>query len=495
MIDERQRFFIERSCREYAKLDDASIETILDVVKMLKLFSQISNYEVFIDIKVVDDDLMFVIAEQLSEESYYEYSYLGDFIYRENEPAVFSSYETASVQESLGTSLNKKNGGKIITNQRAMPILHDEEVVAILILEKSIDVNDGSALPSLVRSSKISEIMLALIETKVDNIDIQIHEGVMFFNHEGSLLYANKYAEDLYRGFGYVSIFDRHFDALNLSSRPFTELLDAIALGSDESLEMQAGSDAVEDAGVIFFQEQTVLVASRYFLIRFAVLAQLESYLVMFIDDVTQAKRFESGEGSYLVTNREMQHRIKNNLMTVVSLLRLQARQCDNDEARDIIEIAVNRILSISTTFELLAQGDSASVPVLKVLRSIRDNHLVLLENTGLELEIEVSGEDFLLDSDKSSKLGLVVNELLQNSIKHAFVGRSSGRIDITTASDGKAKVIQVRDDGVGFDSSEEKDGTFGLTIIKGLVQTDFGGKMTIESGSKGTTVSLAFWL
>ena len=91
MIDEHQQAFITRSCREYGKLDDAAIAVILDVTKMLKLFSQISDYEVFIDIKVADEDLMFVIAEQLSEKSYYEYSYLGDFIYRDNEPAVFKA--------------------------------------------------------------------------------------------------------------------------------------------------------------------------------------------------------------------------------------------------------------------------------------------------------------------------------------------------------------------------------------------------------------------
>jgi two-component sensor histidine kinase len=324
------------------------------------------------------------------------------------------------------------------------------------------------------------------METKSSNIDLQIHEGVLFFDHEGRLLYANKYSEDLYRSFGYASILERHFDVLNLSSRRFLELLDAFA-------REKATCQAASEAAVSFFHEETVVVGSRYFRIRFAVLANLEAFVIMFLDDITQTKRYENGNSGYLVTNREMQHRIKNNLMTIASLLRLQARQCDNDQAREIIDLGVNRILSISTTFELLARGDSAAVLVLDVLRSIRDNHLAQVANTGLELEIAVSGEDFLLDSEKSTMLGLVINELVQNSIKHAFPKREAGRIEISTASDGGAKIIRVRDNGVGFDTGVEKDGAFGLVIIRGLVLESLQGRVTIESGDTGTTVSLAF--
>ena len=507
MIEKHKHNFIERSCKDYGRLDAASIAAILDVAKMLKLFSQISEYEVFIDIKVADEDFMFVIAEQLSERSYYEYSYLGDFIYRDNEPAVFKAYETAQVQESLGTSIDKKNGGRIITTQRAIPIMHEGKAVGILILEKSIDVTGGSTYSTLQQTSQISTIMLTLMQAKIENADIQIHEGVMFFDHDGMLLYANKYSEDLYRSFGYVSLQGRHFDALNLTSQEFISLINEFVLKREQPKEeqprdIQESLDSLRAANCVtlengmdicFFQEQTVIIGSRYFRIRFAVLTKLESFLIMFIDDVTQAKRFESGENGYLVTNREMQHRVKNNLMTVVSLLRLQARQCDNQQAKEIIDIAVNRILSISTTFEILVQGDSVSVPVLDVLRNIRDNHLDLLANTGLEVDIQVSGVDFLLDSESSTRLGLVINELLQNAIKHAFPQRTSGSIKVTTASHGDVKIVQVRDNGVGFDTSVKKEGTFGLLIIKGLVQDSLNGKITINSGDKGTTVSLAF--
>ncbi|MDR1421660.1 MAG: sensor histidine kinase [Coriobacteriales bacterium] len=481
MIEDRERIFIEHSCRDYGKLNDTSIGVILDVAKMLDLFSHISDYEAFIDIKVTNDDLMFVVAEHLTEKSYYEYSYLGDFIYRENEPAVFEAWETGAVAESIGISINKSNGGKIITNQRAIPIRSGQEVVAILILEKSIDINGEKPAPTLARSSQISDIMLMLMEVVSTTLDLQIHEGVMFFDHEGKLLYANKYSEDLYRSFGYTSILDRHFDVLNLTSRPFADLLEAFAREHSPTFE------------VSFFSEETVVVGSRWFRIRFAVLASLSSVVIMFVDDITQTKRFENGNKGYLVTNREMQHRIKNNLMTVASLLRLQARQCDNDQAREIIDLGVNRILSISATFELLARGDSTAVPVLDVLRSIRDNHMAQVANTGLDLQITVSGEDFLLNSEKSTTLGLVVNELVQNAVKHAFVGRDRGVVEISTASDGGAQIVRVRDDGIGFDTEVEPDGGFGLTIIKGLVLESLHGRVTIESNESGTTVSLAF--
>ena len=507
MIDEQKQLFIRHSCQEFGQLDEAATETIIDVAKMLDLFSLIYNYEVFIDIKVANEDFMFVVAEQLSKKSYYEYSFLGDFIYRENEPAVFEAYATAEVQESIGVSQNKKTGGKIITNQRAIPIVHGQAVVAILILEKSIDVNGVLPAPSLVRTKLISDIMLSLMEAKAEGVDLQIHEGVMFFDHEGGLLYANKYCEDLYRSFGFSSLLDHRFDTLNLSPLQFAELLNAFsAKKADSAAAGPAAAGANKDAGyldlspldqkaeteVSFFQEETVGVGPRFFRIRFVVLADIESFVIMFIDDITQSENPAKSESTYLVTTREMQHRIKNNLMTVASLLNLQSRQCENAEAKKIIELGVNRILAISATFELLSQSGSSAVLVLDLLRSIRDNHLALATND-LELQIMVDGENFLLDSDRSTTLGLVVNELIQNSIKHAFGGRGQGRIEVMTASDGDVKLVQVSDDGSGFDPTVEKAGSFGLVIITGLVKDNLHGKIKIESSADGTTVFLAF--
>ncbi len=496
MTEHRQQEFIRQSCQEYGRLDDASIETITDVAKMLKLFSDISTYEVFIDIKVANEDQMFVVAEHLSAHSYYENSYLGDFICRENEPAVFTAFETGLVHEFVGISINKKTGGKIITNQRAIPILQNNQVIGILILEKAINIHGELPTPSLMRTSQISDIMLTLMGAKSTDYDLQVHEGVMFFDHEGKLLYANKYSEDLYRSFGYASILGRHFDMLNLSPQHFSDLLETLARGHSriQKAKEDEHSNKTDKADeVSFFQEEIAIVSPRYFRIRTAVLAELDSYVIMFIDDVTQVKRFENGSGGYLVTNREMQHRIKNNLMTVASLLRLQARQCENDQAREIINIGVNRILAISATFDQITRSNSAAVSVLDVIRSIRDNHLALVTSSGLDLEIDISGEDFLLDSDRLTVLGLVVNELIQNAIKHAFVESKSGHIEVSSASEGDIKMVQVRDNGVGFDPENIKDGAFGLTIIKGLVLESLSGRITIDSDECGTTVSLAF--
>lgn len=474
--------FVWQSCRQYGCLSNEATEVIADVAGMLGLFSDISSYEVFIDIKVADDDLMFVVAEHLSTRSYYEHSYLGDFICRENEPAVFETYETGQVRESVGISINKKSDSKIITNQRTIPLFLGEQVIGVLILEKAISIHGDLPTPSLMRSSQISDIMLTLMGATSADHDLQVHEGVMFFDHEGKLLYANKYSEDLYRSFGYTTILGRHFDALNLAPQHFSDLLQVL-------VEKQQAPHEV----LGFFRDDTAIVGSRYFRIRCAVLTELESYVIMFVDDVTQAKRFENGSAGYLVTNWEMQHRIKNNLMTVASLLRLQARQCDNEQAREIITTGVNRILALSATFDQLTRTNSAAVSVLDVIRSIRNNHLALMQNDAMGIDITVSGVDFLLDSERLAMLGLVVNELIQNAIKHAFVGRTEGRIEISIASEGPTKMIQVRDNGSGFDVENTRDGAFGLTIIRGLVQESLDGKLTLDSGEEGTTVSLAF--
>jgi two-component sensor histidine kinase len=317
----------------------------------------------------------------------------------------------------------------------------------------------------------------------------------MFFDDQGRLIYANKYSRDLYHSFGFSEILGLSFEILNMTSIRYQDAFDK---AKSEKLRTvgDAGAnltDELADAELLYFKEDSVAIDPRYFRIRFAILRDLESFLIMFVDDISEVKCLESGQRNFLITNHELQHRIKNNLMTVASLLRIQARQCDNEQAREIINVGVNRINSIATTFDLLSRGDKVAVAILDVFKNVRENHLELLTGTELDLEITVSGENYILDSERSSTLALAVNELVQNSIKHAFPNRKRGKIDILTASDDGTQIVQIKDDGIGFDSNIEKKGALGLTLIKGLIQTSMNGKVTIESGENGTTVSIVF--
>src|SRR6185436_350099 len=142
-------------------------------------------------------------------------------------------------------------------------------------------------------------------------------------------------------------------------------------------------------------------------------------------------------ENAQLVTNaaivREMHHRIKNNLQTVAMLLRMQAGEARGNAAissdgtttaADVLHISVTRILSIAAVHEVLAQEGFRLVNVKDVMERIAATVSQNMLRPDLQAEIIVEGEPVVLPSRPATALALVVNELLQNALEHAFVGR-----------------------------------------------------------------------
>jgi two-component system, sensor histidine kinase PdtaS len=200
-------------------------------------------------------------------------------------------------------------------------------------------------------------------------------------------------------------------------------------------------------------------------------------------------------ENAQLVTNaavvREMHHRIKNNLQTVAMLLRMQASNGSALTAEDVLHISVNRILSIAAVHEVLAQEGFRLVNVKEVTERIV--HIVAqnMLRPDLQTEIHVEGEPVILPSKPATSLALVINELLQNALEHAFVGRVSGTVQINLGRGPKDFVVEVTDDGVGL--PEEKPASLGLEIVETLVREDLRGQLEFNSTSSGTQALIRF--
>jgi two-component sensor histidine kinase len=194
-------------------------------------------------------------------------------------------------------------------------------------------------------------------------------------------------------------------------------------------------------------------------------------------------------ENARLVTNaavvREMHHRIKNNLQTVAMLLRMQASSDQPLTAADILHISVNRILSIAAVHEILSQEGFRLVNVKDVAERIAQ---IVAQNMLLpdrHIDIQVDGEALVLPSKPATSLALVINELLQNAIEHAFVGQERGTVIINLSHGSKTFKVEVRDDGVGL--PRERTSSLGLEIVETLVRDDLRGQLTFKSGAHGT--------
>ena len=198
-------------------------------------------------------------------------------------------------------------------------------------------------------------------------------------------------------------------------------------------------------------------------------------------------------ENARLVTSaavvREMHHRIKNNLQTVAMLMQLQLPDADRLDTRAVLLTNIHRIRSIAAVHEILSEQGFRLVNVRTVLQRIAQTTLFGMSRPDQAIDIAVHGDNVLLPSRAATALAVVVNELVHNSLEHAFVDRDAGRIDIALARTPDALLVVVRDDGVGL--PDEMAHSLGLEIAATLVADDLRGELQFVRRPVGAEVCI----
>jgi two-component sensor histidine kinase len=183
---------------------------------------------------------------------------------------------------------------------------------------------------------------------------------------------------------------------------------------------------------------------------------------------------------------REMHHRIKNNLQTVAMLLRMQQSEGNGGSSAGALQSSIGRIMAIAAVHELLSRQGFALVDIRQVTERIIRLTSQSMVRPDLKAEITVEGESLLLPSRPATSLALVINELLQNALEHAFAGRTEGRVRILLARTPEDTLVEIRDDGVGMADAEPR-AKLGLEIVQTLVREDLCGKLAFQAGPEGT--------
>ena len=196
-------------------------------------------------------------------------------------------------------------------------------------------------------------------------------------------------------------------------------------------------------------------------------------------------------ENARLVTSaavvRELHHRIKNNLQTVAMLMQLQLPDADRLETRQVLLTNIHRIRSIAAVHEILSEQGFRLVNVKTVLERIARTTMTGMARPNQDVRITVRGDNLQLPSRAATALAVVVNELVQNSLEHAFVGKEAGRIDIALARTPDALIIVVQDDGIGLPDAVEPN--LGLEIAEALIGEDLNGELQFNRLPAGTEV------
>jgi two-component sensor histidine kinase len=183
---------------------------------------------------------------------------------------------------------------------------------------------------------------------------------------------------------------------------------------------------------------------------------------------------------------RELQHRMKNNLQVIVSFLALQGRESASEEARERIGRVMDRVMAIGLAHDQLSFKKSASsVDMRDYLKALCAN----IDPHRPNLTIDTEFEPISIPLDRAVPIGLILNELVSNSVKYAF-DEEGGVINITfrvNETIGEAELC-VRDNGRGMGPA--RSGSLGLRLVEGLSR-QLGGRLITPEVPKGTTTVL----
>jgi two-component sensor histidine kinase len=214
--------------------------------------------------------------------------------------------------------------------------------------------------------------------------------------------------------------------------------------------------------------------------------ASLESRVIEQTREITSSLR----EKEMLL--KEVHHRVKNNMQIVSSLLRLQSMQVRDAEAVRALRESEERVMSMALLHEnLYRANDLARVDVARYLRSLANELLSTHGARAVPVAITTTSNVTDLEIERAVPVGLLVNELVTNSLKHGFPDGRGGTIDIHLVRDADTYVLTVSDNGVGMPAKPRASNSLGLSIVAAL-STQLGGRHHFRS-HPGTEFRLEF--
>ncbi|KWX68864.1 sensor histidine kinase [Mycobacterium sp. NAZ190054] len=370
----------------------------------------------------------------------------------------------------------------------AVPVRHGNDVVAVLTHQTSQAPRQVSPLEAAyVECAR--DLLQMLSEGTFPNVgDLamsrsspRVGDGFIRLDEAGVVTFASPNAISAYHRMGLTAELEGH-DLVSVTrpliSDPFeaqelaNHVRDSLAGGSSMRMEVDAGG-------------ATVLLRTL----------PLEAHGVamgaaVLIRDVTEVKRRDRALLSKDATIREIHHRVKNNLQTVAALLRLQARRTNNPEGREALMESVRRVSSIALVHDALSMSVDEEVNLDEVIDRILP---IMNDVAAVDYPIRINriGELGVLDADRATALIMVITELVQNAIEHAFDATApQGCVTIRAQRSARWLDVVVHDDGRGLPDgfSLEKSDRLGLQIVRTLVAAELDGSLGMHNAAAGGT-------
>lgn len=371
--------------------------------------------------------------------------------------------------------------------EEAIPVIFEDECVAVVTREANLSMVRSPSQLELTYLQTAGELALMLADGQFPfrgedperELAPRVGDGLIRLEPNGVVAYASPNAISAYRRLGVVDdIIGSHVREFDLDDEAVMQ-----ALADGESLESE-----VEARGAVVLRRLIPLVH------RHEVLGG-----IMLMREVTELRRHERLLLYKDATIREIHHRVKNNLQTVASLLRLQSRRLQSSEAKEALAESVRRISSIALVHETLSQESRQRVSFDKVAQRLVDMLEAGLTDPDRPIQMTFHGSAGELPAAIATPLALVLSELVQNSVEHGFPSdgqdRRRGEVEVVLSRRPASLLLSVRDNGVGVpgDWRLERDANLGLQIANALLETELGGGLEVRRADpSGGTVCLA---
>ncbi|RJS46861.1 sensor histidine kinase [Nocardioides cavernaquae] len=359
-----------------------------------------------------------------------------------------------------------------------IPVRRGERVLAVVARNTNLL---GVRTPSLLELSYIQAAsdltrmithgLFPVPGQRSDHADTpRVGDGFIRLDAAGRVVYASPNALSVYRRLGLTGdlvgnqLVELTRQLVPPRNRPDEETISAV-LGGQVARDTEFASDGV-----------ALILRS----LPLRPMGELVGGLIL-LRDVTDLRRRDRELVTKDATIREIHHRVKNNLQTVAALLRLQARRMDNPDARAALEEAVRRVGSIAIVHETLSQAVEEHVPFDEIAdrlgRMVTD-----VGGLGDAVEVRREGSFGVLVSEVATPLAMVLTEVLQNAVEHAYSVGNGGRIRVEARRLVGRLHVTVEDDGAGLPEGFDLDASssLGLSIVRTLVESELDGQLSL---------------
>lgn len=475
--------------RDRAVVPSPVVEHLQRLVGTWGILSDLSFSDLLLFVPAAGSAGGFVVVGQVrptTSQTLHLDDLLGRRVTDHERPLLARAWELASVVEGEVPVASRAERARVV----CIPVRFEGEVVAVLTREAPVVVGRRpgelervyvGVFDRLARMVAAGSFPFPVDEPLASEAP-RVGDGVMTVDSAGRVEFASPNAVNAMHRLGiYRGIVGASLEELGLAQTPVTTALSTRAPAAEE---LEVGDVAV-------FMRCIPLLDQ----------GGLTGALVL-VRDVTDLRQRDRLLLTKDVAIREVHHRVKNNLQTISSLLRLQSRRLAPGEGRHALQEAERRVRSIAVVHEILSRDTTDEVDFNDILPSLA-RMAEDLSGAGMPVEVRWSGEAGEMGAQIATPLAVALNELLQNAVEHAFVevlfegearsGRDkSPEVKMEFERKGDQLFVRVRDNGTGLpsDFSIEATSSLGLSIVRGLVNSQLGGTIRMYN-DHGTVVEL----